>query len=289
MLRSMFAGVSGLRSHQTMMDVVGNNIANVNTAGYKASRVTFGDTLSQMQRGGAAGGPLGATGPGGLNAMQVGLGVKINAVDTVNTTGATQVTNRPTDMALQGEGYFIVDAGAGPVYTRAGSFSPDQTGRITDPSGYVLQGYAPAADGTFDSAGPLTSIAPRIGQPTANSGTATLTGYAIGGDGTITGTFDDGVPRPIARVALATFPNPGGLVRMGDNHLRGDVNSGPATVGVPNEGGRGGLTVGALEMSNVDLAQEFTNLIIAQRGFQANSKIITASDEILGDLVNLKR
>ena len=289
MLRSMFAGVSGLRAHQTMMDVVGNNIANVNTTGYKASRVTFGDTLSQLQRGGTAGGPTGAVGPGGINAQQVGLGVRVGAIDTINTQGATQITNRATDLAIQGEGYFVVDAGQGQLYTRAGSFSPDTEGRLTDLSGYVLQGYVAGADGTIDPAGGLSPMKLNIGQPTANSEGALLKSYAIGSDGTVTGSFDDGTNRSIARVALATFVNPAGLVRDGDNRLREDLNSGTAQIGVPGDVGKGDLSVGALEMSNVDLAQEFTSLIIAQRGFQANSKIITASDEVLGDLVNLKR
>jgi flagellar hook protein FlgE len=287
MLRSMFAGVSGLRAHQTMMDVVGNNIANVNTTGYKASRTTFGDTLSQMQRGGASGGPAGTAGPGGINAQQVGLGVKVGAIDTVNSQGATQITNRATDIAIQNEGYFVVDAGQGQTFTRAGAFSPDEQGRLTDISGYVLQGYQIGTDGTVGTA--LSPMQFQIGQAAPDGSGAQLKSYAIGNDGTISGVFSDGNTRPLARIALATFSNPGGLVRDGDNHLRADVNSGAAQIGVPGDVGKGTLAVGALEMSNVDLAAEFTNLIIAQRGFQANSRIITASDEILQDLVNLKR
>ena len=408
MLRSMFAGVSGLRSHQTMMDVVGNNIANVNTVGYKASRVTFQDTLSQLQRGGNSG----TSGSGGVNAAQIGLGVKVGGIDTVNTQGALQNTGRATDVAVQGEGYFVVHAGSQELYTRAGAFDFDGAGHLVDPSGYVVQGYLADADGkisatgqvrdvtlplsqvlppktttkltvggnlSVDGATPITSSsidiydalgsahpvtlsydrtgpgawtvtardasaaagAPPLGTvaltfgadgkrtstadgPLTNPGGGTFTldfgapdapgsvtqfggassidsikqdglasgflrSFAIANDGTVNGVYSTGDTRALARLALATFANPGGLVREGDDHLRADANSGLAQIGAPGGVGKGSLSAGSLEMSNVDLAQEFTNLIVAQRGFQANSRIITASDELLQDLVNLKR
>ena len=286
MLRSMFSGVSGLRAHQTMMDVVGNNIANVNTAGYKSSRATFSDTLSQLQRGGAPG----TDGAGGVNSQQVGLGVRVGSIDTVNTQGATQITNRATDLMIQGEGYFVVSDGTQTLYTRAGAFTPDLEGRLTDLAGFVLQGYPAAGDGTVDTTAPVGPLRIQIGayKPGATDGPQLRT-YSIGADGTVSGVYTDGSTAPLGQVALASFSNPGGLVREGDNHLREDVNSGVPQLGVPGAVGTGSLTAGALEMSNVDLAQEFTSLIIAQRGFQANSKIISASDELLQDLVNLKR
>ncbi len=137
MMRSMFTGVSGLRSHQLMMDVVGDNIANINTPGFKGSRVMFQDTLSQALRGGAAA----SNGQGGVNPQQVGLGVRVAAIESINTQGPTQNTGRPTDVAIQGEGFFVVRAGVEQLYTRAGSFGFDNVGNLADPMGAIVQGW----------------------------------------------------------------------------------------------------------------------------------------------------
>src|SRR5439155_521434 len=143
MMRSMFDGVAGLRAHQTMMDVVGNNIANVNTAGYKASAVTFQEALTQVMRGPSS----------NLNPVQLGLGVKVGAVDPIFTQGATQVTGRPTDLAIQGDGFFVVQQGSSQLYTRAGSFSFDSTGNLVSTSGATL---APATV-TFGTDGKIAT------------------------------------------------------------------------------------------------------------------------------------
>ena len=153
MMRSMFAGVSGLRTHQTMMDVVGNNIANVNTTGYKGSTTTFADTLSQTVRAGSAPGPN-----GGTNAAQVGLGVRLGGINVRQTQGSLQTTGRTTDLAISGEGFFAVRAGGSTAYTRAGAFSLDGAGRLTSPSGAVLQGWAATADGQVDTAGAVGDL-----------------------------------------------------------------------------------------------------------------------------------
>ena len=285
MMRSMFAGVSGMRSHQMMMDVIGDNIANVNTSGYKSSRVVFQDTLAQMMRDGAAG----TATTGSTNPAQVGLGVKVNAVDAVVTQGAIQNTGRPTDLAIQGAGYFVIDAGGQTAYTRAGSFGLDDSGRVVDPSGAVLMGWPAAADGTL---GDTTTAPVGLSVPetvTDGTGTWELRSFAIGADGVITGVYSDGQPRAVAQIALASFSNPAGLTKNGDGHLLLGPAAGDPLIGAAGTGDRGSLATGALEMSNVDLAQEFTNLMIAQRGFQANSRIISASDELLQELVNLKR
>jgi flagellar hook protein FlgE len=443
MMRSMFAGVSGLRSHQVMMDVVGNNIANVNTIGFKASRVEFQDTLSQLIRG-ASGGTGEAT--AGVNPQQVGLGVKVGGIDLIFSQGASQLTGKSTDVAIQGDGFFVMRMGAETLYTRAGAFNFDQDGFLTDPSGAIVQGWltdpvsgqimtnapvgdiklpvgqviAPQAtksvtiggnlsanldptdpatwspvktaisiidkqgtaqrveytftpktnagalvpnvwtmtvagpggamstsggaasiDLTFDVNGGLVSTTegatvtaydpPVSTLPsfvfTGNAGAAddvqfdvnfgapdsaatlsqygggstaaaisqdgSTTGYlrsfAISDDGVVSGVFSNGRSQPLGRVALGSFNNPPGLVKAGGSMYRATGSSGQALVGTPGTAGRGSMAAGTLEMSNVDLAQEFTNLIIAQRGFQANSRIITASDELLQDLVNLKR
>ena len=395
MLRSLFSGISGLRAHQTMMDTVGNNIANVNSVGYKATNTVFEDTLSQLVR--AGGTPT--TANGGINPVQVGLGVRLAGVETNFTQGATQLTGRSTDVMIQGDGFFVVNQGTTQEFTRAGAFSLEASGRLTTPDGALVQGW-PAVNGvinnqatptdvtlplgatiaptptsavalggnlpataaigsaftatitTYDAQGtavPLTftltktaadtwsmgapgstpatstvSFDPTTGLPTTASPVAvtvggqalgidltkitqfgssntltavsqngaaagTLESFTLGADGIVTGVYSNGTRQSIGQVAIATFNNPGGLEKAGNSAYVASSNSGLAQIGAPGTGGRGQLIGGALEMSNVDLASEFTNLIIAQRGFQANSKIITASDEILQDLVNLKR
>ncbi len=402
MMRAMFAAVSGLRANQTMMDVVGNNIANVNTPGFKASSVTFEEALSQLLRGPAD----------SINPLQLGLGVRVASIDPIFTQGAVQVTGRSTDLAIQGDGFFIVENDGQRLYTRSGSFSFDGNGNLVASNGFRVLGWVADATGAIDANAPVEPIAIPIGQMTparatttvevtgnlsadADVGTAvdtsitvydslgnphtlqltftktaantwdvaaaidgtavaispaqiqfdtdgtlltagplavsgytpagadamtldvvisgtsalvqyggsstaeatrqdgrasgSLRGFAISDDGTITGQFSNGETKVLGAVAIASFSNPAGLVRVGNSNFSASVNSGEALIGPPGTGPRGSLTAGALEMSNVDLAQEFTNLIVAQRGFQANARVISASDEILADLVNLKR
>ena len=392
MLRSLFSGISGLRSHQTMMDVVGNNIANVNTAGFKSSQTVFEDTLSQLLK--AAGAPQG--GNGGTNPAQVGLGVRMGQVTTNYGQGAAQTTGRSTDLMIQGDGFFVVRNGNENLFTRSGAFSFDAEGRLVTGNGSVVQGWAADAAGnintnattgdirmpvgtllqptptgsaviggnlpadtavgqslrtsitTFDAQGAEVALSAEYERTAAGwtvtltrggvAGAATpmtfaadgttptpatmtvdgvdvdmtgLTGFAgastlaalsqdgsamgslsaftISPDGTLVGVFSNGLKQSLGQVSLANFNNAPGLEKVGGSMYRTTVNSGAAQMGVAGAGGRGGLSSGTLEMSNVDLAQEFTNLIVAQRGFQANSRVITSSDEILQDLVNLKR
>jgi flagellar hook protein FlgE len=414
MLRSMYSGISGLRTHQTMMDVVGNNISNVNTAGYKSSSTVFQDVLSQTLQG--AGAPV--NGAGGTNPAQVGLGVKLGAISTNFAQGATQLTGRATDLAIQGDGFFAVQQGGENLYTRSGSFNFDANGQLVTPSGASVLGWKadagainpngplepvrlpigqtlpPVQTGTvrlggnlpdtefqpapatpvsvtngvtiFDSQGApiklsitytqtandewsVTATAPRAdGSGDETVGTDTLSwngtgfgnpdmtltvpasvgtfgpvtvlfgtpeepmtqyagsnsisaleqdGAAIGAlqsftispNGTVMGIFSNGKQEAVAQIAMANFANPGGLEKVGGSMYRPSPNSGLVQVGVAGDGGRGTLSGGTVEMSNVDLAQEFTNLIVAQRGFQANSRVISSSDELLQDLVNLKR
>ena len=283
MLRSMFSAVAGLRSHQTAMDVVGNNVANVNTAGYKSSRVTFAETMTQVVRG-ATSATAGAGAQGGVNPMQFGLGAQAAAVDGVFAQGAVQVTNRNTDLAIQGDGFFVVNDVGTTRYTRQGALSWDAAENLVTANGKIVQGWlaatpGPAATVTVD---PANTVDINV----------TLSNYedvSIAQDGTITGRRSDGTIDIVGIVALATFPNSGGLVRSGNGMFDESPNSGAVDIGQPASGNRGTMMAGSLEMSNVDLAAEFTNLILAQRGFQANARTITASDEILTDLVNLKR
>ncbi|MEQ7847081.1 flagellar hook-basal body complex protein [Nocardioides kribbensis] len=284
MLRSLFAGISGLRVNQTMLDVTGNNIANANTTGFKSSTTVFSDTLSQMLTG-ASGANANR---GGTNPIQVGLGVQVAGTASNLSQGSAQMTGRSTDLMIQGDGMFVVRFGNEQLYTRAGAFTFDEAGTLVTPSGARVQGYE------LDAAGNRTGGLVDITRDTAGLTPAVpagveLTSYSFGSDGKLRGVFSDGVQRDMAQLALADFNNPMGLERVGETAFRESANSGPADLGVSGEGGRGTLMAGALEMSNVDLAAEFTNLILAQRGFQASSRVITTSDSVLEDLVNIKR
>jgi flagellar hook protein FlgE len=410
MLRSLFSGISGLRAHQQMMDVTGNNISNVNTTGYKSSQTVFQDTLSQMVN--AAGAPQNQS--GGTNPAQVGLGVRTASVNANFSQGAAQTTGKAGDMMIQGDGFFIAKSGGETIYTRAGSFTFDANGSLTTPNGQIVQGWSADADGEVNTAGAPGPLQLPIGislEPTATenitftgnlsfeadigdykvipvpvidengssstmnvrmektsatewtmmlplnppdpsqanewvggtavpiafldgrpvvdpaavpvvpletvtgdgytfdvhdltyysgntearvsasdgSGAGILSSYTVSNTGQIVGVFSNGLKQSLGQLALANFNNVNGLEKIGDSMFRSTVNSGLAQVGSAGSAGLGLITSGALEMSNVDLAQEFTNLVIAQRGFQANSRIITTSDEILQELVNLKR
>src|SRR4051794_20590440 len=283
MMRGMYAAISGLKQHQTMLDVTANDIANVNTIGYKSARVTFQDSLNQMQRG--ASGPAGTN--GGSNAAQVGLGVGLGSVDNLMTSGAVQPTGNPLDVAIDGDGFFQIGggtptAGNSPItpvaYTRAGNFSINSKGYLTTQSGDYVCGYQLDASGN-----PITTeVAIQI-PPGAS-------GVAIDKSGGVS--YVDPVSQTRVtpyRLTLATFSNAAGLERQGGNKWVISANSGTKTVNVPGQGGAGATTAGAVEMSNVDLAQTFTNMITAQRGFQANSRVISTADSMLEELVNLKR
>jgi len=286
MMRSLFAGVSGMRANQMMMDVVGDNIANVNTTGYKASRVVFEDTLSQLLADGSAGD---GTLSGSINPAQVGLGVHVGATDAVQTQGAIQTTGRATDLALQGAGSFVMSLGGETLYTRAGSLSLDAQNHLVDATGALLQGWSADSTGAIASTDP--SALGTLTVPAADPGDATalLRSFAISSDGKLNAVYSNGHAMTVGQIAIATFSNPAGLVARANGHFAADPASGAPSYVTAGAGGSGTLAAGALEMSNVDLAQEFTNMMIAQRAFQANSKVISASDEMLQDLVNLKR
>jgi flagellar hook protein FlgE len=265
MLRAMYSAISGMRGFQTKLDVIGNNIANVNTPGFKAGRVMFSDLLSQTIQGASA--P--STNLGGINPKQVGLGSKISSIDTIFTDGSIQSTSNPTDLAIQGNGFFILkDKANNTYYTRAGNFKIDKDGYLVASNGMYVQGAAG-----------------KIQIP------AGATSFSIGNDGVVSYiTNGNSTPQTIDTIQLATFSNPAGLVKVGDSMYQQSNNSGTAQVDNPGgSGGQGTIISSALEMSNVDLANEFTEMIVAQRGFQANSRIITTSDDILQELVNLKR
>jgi flagellar hook protein FlgE len=394
-----------------MMDVVGNNIANVNTHGYKRNQVIFQDVLSQLVSGAAA--PTETM--GGTNPAQVGLGVMMSGTAQNFGQGFLQVTNRDLDIAIQGDGFFVIDESGDTLYTRAGAFFLDADGRMVSSDGGLLQGWSAGIDGVLDPATPLGYIRVPIGdqnppvitteakfggnlpaeapvgqkvytglevydsegmaislnltfeKTAASQWTATATYGAtqtpitltdnvitfvdgeitvpadlnmniasgqipgigavaltiggtgerrvtqfgdatsltavnqngasagvlqsmrVGTDGVVTGSYSNGLTKSIAQLALASFANPEGLERVTGSNWRPSVNSGLAQIGTTGTGGRGTIAPGTLEMSNVDLALEFTTLIQSQRGFQANSRVVTSADELLQEIVNLKR
>jgi flagellar hook protein FlgE len=415
MMRSLFSGVSGLKNHQTRMDVIGNNIANVNTIGFKRSRVIFQDMLSQTLQSAAS--P--SSNRAGSNPIQVGLGMSLASIDVIHTTGSLQPTGKNTDLSIEGEGFFMVGDGDRIYYTRAGNFDlnsesvfshggtslkakgilADSTGQI-DPKGQVVdidlsaQVNSPANATTkitfaknldfraeicgesdeanytmnvsvFDSKGdthlvnvffsktdnntwevkttvdgrelaeecgrgtltfdPITgrldaansdiihlecdvdgaddlNIVLDFANTTEYAGDFTITytgqdGYEAGyleevtvdSNGVLNGSFSNGQSRALAQLTIATFSNPAGLDKIGTNLYAISNNSGVPDQGLPGISGRGIIKPETLEMSNVDLTQEFVEMIITQRGFQANSRVITTSDQILEELVNLRR
>ncbi len=411
MIRSMYSAVSGLRAHQIMMDVVGNNIANVNTQGYKRNTAIFQDVLSQVIQGAST--PTEEI--AGRNPAQVGLGVMMSGTAQQFGQGFLQITNRSLDVAIQGDGFFVLDKGGESFYTRAGALFVDADARLVTSGGGLVKGWGADAAGNidptaesgvvrlpvgdqnpplvttevklggnlpatasignvvnasvevFNSSGDAITVNMQFEKTAANEWTASatygdaatplamtdnvltfadgeLTGpgdltmdiaagqipgvedlslvigggterrvtqysdstsltvmtqngapagvlqtIRVGSDGVIVGTYSNGLTNPIAMLAIANFSNPEGLERVTGSNWRATSNSGLAQLGTTNTGGRGTVAPGTLEMSNVDLASEFTELIRSQRGFQANSRVITSSDELLQEIVNLKR
>jgi len=265
MIRAMNSGVSGLKNHQTKMDVISNNIANVNTTAFKASTVRFQDVYSQtISKASASNAQVGGTNP-----MQVGTGVKIGSIDTNFTQAATETTGNRLDVAIEGDGFFVVsDANDNLYFTRDGSFKLDSDKNLVNANGlYVLD-----KDGIMINTDGLTEI-------------------SINSKGEVTGLSSTNVETTRATIGLASFVNPSGLSKAGGNLYVQTQNSGEYNNNsvFPGEAGTGYLRSGELELSNVDLAQEFTSMITTQRGYQANSRIITTADSMLEELVNLKR
>ncbi|SFU75219.1 flagellar hook-basal body complex protein [Alicyclobacillus macrosporangiidus] len=335
MLRSMYSAVSGMQGFQTKLDVIGNNIANVNTPGFKAGRVDFADVLSQTISGGSA--P--ASGTGGTNPAQVGLGVRVLGIDNLFTQGAPQSTGVPTDLAINGSGFFTVTDSSGQRYlTREGDFSVDSGHNLVLPDGKVALGFAfkddtgtnpPALDtstlvpvnldnllskyvvalqGSTDATGVTYNVGSVVGNSiTYGAGPTTRTfslssspDLQVGPDGSLSvmlqytdtsggSTVGSGTMRvTLGKLAIATVDNPGGMEKVGDTLFIAGTNSGMPTFHVAGMDNTGTIASGYLEMSNVDLTREFTEMIIAQRGFDANSHVIGTANAILQDVVNLK-
>lgn len=255
MLRSMYSGISGMKNFQTKLDVVGNNIANVNTAGFKKGRVTFQDLMAQTST------PAQGSDDnhGGVNGIQVGTGSQIGSIDNVHTQGFKQNTERPLDAMLEGDGFFTLELpDESEAYTRAGNFYLDDEGTLVNSDGYKVKGVGDIPTGAKS--------------------------FSIQKNGDVVYINDTGDQENAGTIQINTFANDGGLEKAGENLWLQTDSSGTPTVTTNTD-----VVAGALEMSNVDLSEEFTEMITAQRGFQANTRIITTSDEILQELVNLKR
>lgn len=270
MLRSLFSGVSGMQVNQTRMDVVANNIANVNTTAFKAGYVHFKDLLSQTII--SAAGSSTTTGErGGINPSQVGLGVTVAGIGTQFTQGALQNTGRPWDLAINGNSFFEVMMGNEPLYTRDGTFHIDEEGYLVTADGYKVQS-------TTNKDIQITGI-------------EQYASFGVESDGQIVGIKKDGsVDRNVDWVIkLVLFDNPQGLSRMGNNMYKETANSGDKYESGTDAGDYGVVQQYMVEMSNVELAREFTEMIITSRAYQANSKSIKTSAEMLEELLSLKR
>ncbi|MEW8966300.1 flagellar basal body rod protein FlgG [Exiguobacterium alkaliphilum] len=294
MLRAMYSGISGLKNFQSKLDVVGNNIANVNTFGYKKGRVTFKDLVSQ-QVGSASSGN--GTTTGGINPKEVGLGGTMATVDNVYNQGAMQNTGRALDVGISGEGFFVTIVNGQAQYTRAGNFYTDNQGNLVTGDGTYLLGTGGKPAANLAAPNLLGNI-PNITQADVAAGSTTYgkiqiptdaRSLSIGKDGQVSYVDAAGNLQTAGYIVTANFANNAGLSKIGANNFLQSQNSGAPQIGAAGGNGRGELVSGALEMSNVDLSEEFTEMIVAQRGFQANTRIITTSDEILQELVNLKR
>lgn len=263
MMRALWSAASGMKGQQTNMDVISNNIANVNTYGGKKVRAEFQDLVYQTLRDAGAQSGADSQYPTG---MQIGLGTRVAATNRVFTQGPLQPTDDPTDIGIQGEGFFRITLPDGTIgYTRDGSFKLDSQRRLVTTDGYPL-----ADDITIDPNAPSDSI-------------------VIAGDGQVSCTPAGGAQQNVGQITLARFVNPAGLTAIGKNLFVVSEASGEAIESNPGEEGAGTLTQSTLEMSNVQIVEEMVNMIISQRAYESNSKAVTTSDSMLEIANGLKR
>lgn len=313
MVKSLNAGVAGLKAHQQMMDVIGNNIANVNTFGYKGGSMAFQDAIYQSVKSSQTGNTANG-GYGGQNPSQVGYGVTISGISYDFGQGGASATGRPLDCMIEGSGFFIVGSfiGTGGTPTkvteadlpnsglhlsRVGRFFVDNNGFLVDGNANYVYGFPATA--TKDTAGNVTFPIDKTGVtplqiPIDPNSTAnpqerySINSFSIKEDGTLVGTTDDNKTVTIGQVALAAVGNPNGMTKSSSYYYDMTDNCGAIGINAPG-GATGRLISECLEMAKVDLSNEFAQMIITQRGFQANTKIITVTDQMLEEMVNMKR
>jgi flagellar hook protein FlgE len=298
MMAGMYAAISGLDANQAMLNDTAANLANVNTVGYKASSMTFADSLTQVMRGASA--PTKTN--GGSNPVQIGLGVQVNATRNEMSEGAFQTTNNPLDIAIEGPGFMRVGEGEPGAkapfnaglpknveYSRAGDLTSDTLGFVTTQSGLYVVGRNAVA--TESEAG--TTYNPGEEDVFINIPPGS-TNVSIGQDGSVSYTDNNPESKTYQQrvtagyISLATFANPGGLERLGGSLWGQTANSGTPIVGTPATVGFGSTIGGVLEQSNVDMATEMTNMITAERGYQSNARVITVADEMLASLAQIQ-
>lgn len=273
LLNSFNSGVAGIKTFSKSLEVIGDNIANVNTTGFKGSRVTnkdnFSETLKSSSAGGAAGGAA-----GGTNAMQIGSGSSVASISQQFSQGALTTTGSPADLGISGSGFFqVINPSDGSTYvTRAGDFRVDDLGFLVTNGGYQVQGAGGAIQLTLKG---------EAGKE--------LLSYSINPKGELMEYYSDGSNAITNTIFLQDFQNPNALMRAGDNLFSNLAAAGPIEPAQAGTAGLGQVIQGTLELSNVDLTQQFSDLIVAQRAFQANSRVITVSDSVMEDVVNLKR
>jgi flagellar hook protein FlgE len=285
MISSLTSGVTGLESYQQQMNVIGNNIANVNTEGFKSGSVDFADAFSNILQS-----PSNGTGTTtGSNTIEVGTGVTIAAINTNWNQGSLSATGVQSDLAISGNGFFQVkDPISGATFaTRAGSFSVDQNGYLVTDTGERVQGNTSATSGTIGD----IQISQAVLASQGYTGSATMVSYSIDGQGNVNYALSDGSTFKGGQVLLQNYSDPDKLVSEGNNLFSNTLGAGPTTATAVAAGtnGLGNIQAGDLELSNVDLSNEMANLISAQRAFEANSKIITTSDQVLEIVNHLKQ
>lgn len=283
LLGTLTSGVSALRTFGKGLEVIGNNIANINTTGYKTSQASFADAFSNTLRNSAPGNGTVSSQPG----LQIGTGVQLSAISTNFTQGALSTTGVTTDLGISGRGFFIVkDATSSTQFaTRDGSFRFDDKGFVVTQGGLRLQGATGAALGTIGDI--------QVGQALPVG--AELESVSVDRGGNLVEFYSDGTSATTARIQLQNFNDTSALTREGNNLFSGLSAAGPLGGGLlsgnndPGTNGLGAVQSGTLESSNVDLTAQFSELITTQRSFQAGSRLITVSDSVLDDVVNLKR
>lgn len=304
MVKSMNAAIAGLKSHQTKMDVLSNNIANVNTWGFKSRTTNFQDALYSNSISGSAGkmenGKL-----GGINTSQIGYGNTVSSISTNYTTGNGQYTGNPLDCMIDGTAFFIVgpyrDTAAtsidnkeigknGLFLSRVGIFQPDSNGYLVDNTGNYVYGYsATETNGNVNIDNTeLVPIKIPDKPKTSPPERYAIQTWTIGIDGTVVGVDDENIPHTIGQIAVASVENPSGLEQSNGYLYSIGANAGNV-LAMQTTSATGTIKSNFLEMSNVDLASDIATMITTQRGYQANTKIITVTDEMLEQLVNMKR
>lgn len=261
MIRALWTAATGMEAQQLNIDVISNNLANVNTTGFKKSRVDFQDLLYQTILPAGTSAAQGAQVPTGV---QVGLGTQYAATQKVFTQGDYQQSDNPLDVVIEGDGFFqVIQPNGVTAFTRDGSFKKDSTGRLVTSDGFALD--------------------PEIVIP------SNATAVSVGLDGTVSATIPNEAPRELGKILIAKFSNPAGLSSSGRNLLTKTSSSGDPTVDVPGTNGLGTIQSGFLEMSNVKVVEEMVNMIVAQRAYEVNSKAIQTADEMLNIANNLRR